>query len=117
MAGTVRELTGGRGPDSVIDAVGMEAHGSPVGRLAQQVAGLLPDAAQAKLMEKAGADRLAAFHLAIDAVRRGGRSARSRRPCLANPVRCGPDREQRPGRPRRGRHPRSHPRAAPGTGG
>ena len=25
----VRELTDGRGPDSVIDAVGMEAHGSP----------------------------------------------------------------------------------------
>ena len=25
----VRELTDGRGPDSVIDAVGMEAHGAP----------------------------------------------------------------------------------------
>ena len=31
----VRELTDGRGADSVIDAVGMEAHGSPVGKLAQ----------------------------------------------------------------------------------
>ena len=29
------ELTDGRGPDAVIDAVGMEAHGSPVGKLAQ----------------------------------------------------------------------------------
>ena len=29
----VRELTDGRGPISVIDAVGMEAHGSPVGKL------------------------------------------------------------------------------------
>ena len=31
------------GPDSVIDAVGMEAHGAPLGKLAQQLAGLLPD--------------------------------------------------------------------------
>ena len=30
-------LTEGRGPDSVIDAVGMEAHGSPVGKLAHQI--------------------------------------------------------------------------------
>jgi threonine dehydrogenase-like Zn-dependent dehydrogenase len=29
LADVVRELTDGRGPDSVIDAVGMEAHGSP----------------------------------------------------------------------------------------
>src|SRR5207237_3831705 len=27
----IREMTDGRGPDSVIDAVGMEAHGAPVG--------------------------------------------------------------------------------------
>jgi threonine dehydrogenase-like Zn-dependent dehydrogenase len=66
------DLTGGRGPDAVIDAVGMEAHGAPVGRLAQQLAGMLPDALTAKLMEKAGVDRLAALHLAIDVVRRGG---------------------------------------------
>jgi threonine dehydrogenase-like Zn-dependent dehydrogenase len=72
IAGVIRDMTGGRGPDSVIDAVGMEAHGSPAGRLAQQLAGLLPDGVQAKLMEKAGVDRLAALHLAIDIVRRGG---------------------------------------------
>jgi threonine dehydrogenase-like Zn-dependent dehydrogenase len=72
VAAAIRDLTAGRGPDAVIDAVGMEAHGSPMGRLAQQVAGLLPDAMSAKLMEKAGVDRLAALHLAIDAVRRGG---------------------------------------------
>jgi threonine dehydrogenase-like Zn-dependent dehydrogenase len=72
IAATIRELTGGRGPDSVIDAVGMEAHGSPGGKLAQQMAALLPDGAQARLMEKAGVDRLAALHLAIDIVRRGG---------------------------------------------
>src|SRR3954469_13885626 len=38
----VRDLTDGRGPISVIDAVGMEAHGSPIGKLAQRLAGLLP---------------------------------------------------------------------------
>jgi threonine dehydrogenase-like Zn-dependent dehydrogenase len=72
VAGAIRELTDGRGADSVIDAVGMEAHGSPAGKLAQTIAGLLPDAAAAKLTEKAGVDRLGALHLAIDAVRRGG---------------------------------------------
>jgi threonine dehydrogenase-like Zn-dependent dehydrogenase len=69
IAESIRELTGGRGADSVIDAVGMEAHGSPAGKLAQTVAGLLPDAAAAKLIEKAGVDRLGALHLAVDAVR------------------------------------------------
>jgi threonine dehydrogenase-like Zn-dependent dehydrogenase len=68
----VRDLTDGRGPDAVIDAVGMEAHGSPVGKLAHQMASLLPDALAAKMIEKAGVDRLNAFHLAIELVRRGG---------------------------------------------
>jgi threonine dehydrogenase-like Zn-dependent dehydrogenase len=68
----VRTLTGGRGPDAVIDAVGMEAHGSPVGKAAQTMAGLLPDAVARKMIEKAGIDRLAALHLAIELVRRGG---------------------------------------------
>ncbi len=69
---TVRDLTGGRGPDAVIDAVGMEAHGSPAAKLAQRITGLLPDALAAKLMTRAGVDRLAALHTAIDLVRRGG---------------------------------------------
>jgi threonine dehydrogenase-like Zn-dependent dehydrogenase len=69
---TVRELTDGRGPDAVIDAVGMEAHGAPAGKLVQTMAGLLPDAVQGKLMEKAGVDRLHALYLAIELVRRGG---------------------------------------------
>jgi len=56
----------------VIDAVGMEAHGSPGTRLAQQLVGLLPDAVAEPLMQKAGVDRLAAVHTAIDIVRRGG---------------------------------------------
>jgi threonine dehydrogenase-like Zn-dependent dehydrogenase len=72
LAEVVREQTGGRGPDSVIDAVGMEAHGSPVGKLAQKMAGLLPDAIGQKVMENAGTDRLAALYSAIDLVRRGG---------------------------------------------
>jgi threonine dehydrogenase-like Zn-dependent dehydrogenase len=68
----VRGLTDGRGPDAVIDAVGMEAHGAPVAKLAQQIAGFLPDRVAAKLMQTAGIDRLSALHLAIELVRRGG---------------------------------------------
>jgi threonine dehydrogenase-like Zn-dependent dehydrogenase len=68
----VRELTDGRGPDSVIDAVGMEAHGAPAGKLAQRLAAMLPDAAAQRLMMTAGVDRLSALHLAIELVRRGG---------------------------------------------
>src|SRR5215208_3721323 len=72
LAETIRGLTDGRGTDAVIDAVGMEAHGSPGAKLAQQVTGLLPDALAETLMQKAGMDRLHAFYLAIDIVRRGG---------------------------------------------
>ena len=72
LGDVVRDMTGGRGPDSVVDAVGMEAHGSPVTKLVQQMAGLLPDALAAPLFEKAGIDRLGALYSAIDIVRRGG---------------------------------------------
>jgi threonine dehydrogenase-like Zn-dependent dehydrogenase len=72
LAETIRGMTDGRGTDSVIDAVGMEAHGSPGAKLAQQVTGLLPDAVAETLMQKAGMDRMHAFYLAIDIVRRGG---------------------------------------------
>jgi threonine dehydrogenase-like Zn-dependent dehydrogenase len=72
LVGAIREVTDGRGPDSVIDAVGMEAHGSRAGKLAQQVTGLLPDAVAARLMKTAGVDPLSALHFAIDLVRRGG---------------------------------------------
>ena len=68
----VRALTDGRGADSTIDAVGMEAHGSGVAQAAQTVAGLLPDAIAAPVFKAAGIDRLAALHGCIDAVRRGG---------------------------------------------
>ena len=72
IAEALRSLTDGRGPDSVIDAVGMEAHGAPVGNLAHQMAGMLPDAIAARVIEKGGIDRLSVLHASIDTVRRGG---------------------------------------------
>jgi threonine dehydrogenase-like Zn-dependent dehydrogenase len=68
----IREITDGRGPDGVIDAVGMEAHGAHVAELAQKATGMLPDALAAKATEKAAVDRLSALLEAIDTVRRGG---------------------------------------------
>ncbi|MEU8173179.1 zinc-dependent alcohol dehydrogenase [Microbispora hainanensis] len=68
----IRSMTGGRGTDSVIDAVGMEAHGYTLGKLAQTVTGMLPDKAAAAMMTRAGLDRLAALQDAIESVRRGG---------------------------------------------
>ena len=68
----IREMTGGRGPDSVIDAVGMEAHGSPATGLTQQIAGALPDAVAQSVFQEAGVDRMSAFYAAINTVRRGG---------------------------------------------
>src|SRR3954470_17453714 len=72
LAEVIRGLTDGRGTDSVIDAVGLEAHGSPGAKLAHQAVGLLPDAIAEKVMQKGGMDRMHAFYLAIDIVRRGG---------------------------------------------
>jgi hypothetical protein len=72
LGGAIRELTGGRGPDSVIDAVGMEAHGSPRARFMLQMASWLPDPVAATLTKTAGVDQLAAVYSAIDIVRRGG---------------------------------------------
>ncbi|MGV0736136.1 zinc-dependent alcohol dehydrogenase [Mycobacterium syngnathidarum] len=68
----VRSMTDGRGTDSVIDAVGMEAHGSPVASTVQKMTALMPDAIAKPLMQNAGLDRLDAFYSAIDIVRRGG---------------------------------------------
>ena len=45
---------------------------SPIGKLAQKLAALLPDALAQPMMEKAGIDRLAALHMAIELVQRGG---------------------------------------------
>ncbi len=57
------EMSGGRGPDAVIDAVGMEAHGFSIDNVldvAKQKVGI-------------GADRASALKQAILAVRKGGR--------------------------------------------
>jgi threonine dehydrogenase-like Zn-dependent dehydrogenase len=72
LTAAVREETGGRGADSVIDAVGMEAHGAPIAKLAHQMVGLLPDVVARKVMETGSVDRLSALHFAVEAVRRGG---------------------------------------------
>ncbi|TXS52874.1 zinc-dependent alcohol dehydrogenase [Streptomyces sp. t39] len=72
LADAIRDVTDGRGPDAVIDAVGMEAHGSPAAKGAQQLTTLLPDALATRMMERAGIDPLPALRLAIDLVRRGG---------------------------------------------
>ena len=68
----LREHTDGRGPDSVIDAVGMEAHGSPIAEAAQTASGFLPSPVGRVVMKHAGVDRLAALNSAISLVRRGG---------------------------------------------
>ena len=72
LGDVIRDMTDGRGPDSVLDAVGMEAHGAPVTTFVQKAAGLLPDALAQPLQEQAGVDRLSALYAAIDVVRRGG---------------------------------------------
>ena len=68
----LRGMTEGRGPDSAIDAVGMEAHGAPFGAAAQKLSGLLPDAVARPMIQKAGVDRLSALLSCFEAVRRGG---------------------------------------------
>lgn len=72
VVSAVRDATDGRGPDAVVDAVGMEAHGSPLATLAQKATAIVPDAIMEKVMQVAGIDRLAAVNTAIEAVRRGG---------------------------------------------
>jgi threonine dehydrogenase-like Zn-dependent dehydrogenase len=72
VVAAVRDATDGRGPDAVVDAVGMEAHGSPVASLAQKATAIVPDAVMEKVMQVVGVDRLAALNTAIAAVRRGG---------------------------------------------
>lgn len=68
----LRDLTDGRGADSVVDAVGLEAHGNAGVEFVQKAVGLLPDAAARQMLDKAGVDRLAALYASIDTVRRGG---------------------------------------------
>jgi threonine dehydrogenase-like Zn-dependent dehydrogenase len=72
LGDVIRDMTNGRGADSVIEAVGMEAHGSPVPKLAQTLTGMLPDKLAQPMMQNVGVDRLTALYSAIDVVRRGG---------------------------------------------
>jgi len=58
----LKEMTGGRGPDSVIDAVGMEAHGTGVGYLYDKIT-------QATMMQT---DRPTALRQVLQACRKGG---------------------------------------------
>jgi threonine dehydrogenase-like Zn-dependent dehydrogenase len=72
VAEAILEMTAGRGTDCVIEAVGMEAHGSPIGAMAQRAAGLLPDRFSQKLTETVGVDRMAALRQCFETVARGG---------------------------------------------
>jgi threonine dehydrogenase-like Zn-dependent dehydrogenase len=67
----IRDRTDGRGADVSVEAVGMEAHGSPA-KVAHRMVGALPGPVSRKLMTTAGVDALGALSLALQAVRRGG---------------------------------------------
>ncbi|MEV7397362.1 zinc-dependent alcohol dehydrogenase [Aeromicrobium sp. NPDC092404] len=68
----ILDLTDGRGADGTVDAVGMEAHGSPFAKAAITAVGLLPDAVANPLADKMAIDRMAALVDSIKSVRRGG---------------------------------------------
>jgi threonine dehydrogenase-like Zn-dependent dehydrogenase len=72
LAQAVRDKLGGKNPEAVIDAVGMEAHGSPNAQAAQHLTGLLPDPLAQKVFTTVGMDRLFALQSAIEIVGRGG---------------------------------------------
>ncbi len=68
----LQEMTGGRGPDGVLDAVGMEAHGTPVAEAAMTAVSHLPRPVAQAVAGAAAIDRTAALVTALTAVRRGG---------------------------------------------
>jgi threonine dehydrogenase-like Zn-dependent dehydrogenase len=68
----IRDATDGRGPDSVVDAVGMEAHGAPVAAAAQTMAASLPKPLGRATMKHVGVDRMTSMLNSFDLVRRGG---------------------------------------------
>jgi len=68
----VLDLTGGRGADGTVDAVGMEAHGSPIAEAAIGLVGHLPDAIAKPVTDKLAIDRLEALDNCIKTTRRGG---------------------------------------------
>jgi threonine dehydrogenase-like Zn-dependent dehydrogenase len=75
VAEALIERTGGRGPDAVVEAVGMEAHGSvrsSVAKVAQSAVGMLPGKVARTLADKIAIDRMDALLAALKGVRRGG---------------------------------------------
>ena len=72
VSNTLVDMTDGRGPDGVLDAVGMEAHGNPIAEKIVAGAARLPKPLGRKAIETAGIDRLDALHTAIHSVRRAG---------------------------------------------
>lgn len=68
----LKDATDGRGPDGIVDAVGMESHGQGAVGLVQKAVGLLPDPVAQAAMTTVGVDKLVALNTAYDAVRRGG---------------------------------------------
>ncbi|WP_040156327.1 zinc-dependent alcohol dehydrogenase [Mobilicoccus massiliensis] len=68
----IRDLTDGRGVDSAVDAVGMEAHGNPIAEQVINLVGRLPGPIARTAIEKTGIDRLDALYTALGAARRGG---------------------------------------------
>jgi threonine dehydrogenase-like Zn-dependent dehydrogenase len=72
VPGAIVDMTDGRGADGVVDAVGMEAHGSPFQEVLQRGAGMLPDPLARKAVGLMGVDRMAAMRTAFASVRRAG---------------------------------------------
>ncbi len=72
VSDALKDLTDGRGPDAVIDAVGMESHGNPLSEKVIAAASRLPKPVARAAIEHVGIDRLSALHTAVSAVRRGG---------------------------------------------
>jgi threonine dehydrogenase-like Zn-dependent dehydrogenase len=68
----ILDSTGGRGADGTVDAVGMEAHGSPLTEAAIGLVGRLPDALAKPVTDRLAVDRLKALTDTIKSVRRGG---------------------------------------------
>jgi threonine dehydrogenase-like Zn-dependent dehydrogenase len=72
VVAVVRHLTSGRGADSFMDAVGMEAHGAPMAKAAHGMTALPPNRLAEKVMRRAGTDRVTASQPTVEPVRRGG---------------------------------------------
>ncbi|MFL6163760.1 MAG: zinc-dependent alcohol dehydrogenase [Jatrophihabitantaceae bacterium] len=72
VADALIQMVDGRGPDAVIEAVGMESHAQHGTALVQKLTGMLPDALAQRVTDRFGIDRLDALNAALKGVRRGG---------------------------------------------